>query len=74
MILVNTPHQNFDNSIKIAAENSYSAGIYLLKVNNRKTTTWCEICSKLTIKTPEHLNGSFFMLRCSKTSLIEKAS
>ena len=29
------------------------AGIYLLKLNNRKTKTMCEICSKLTIKTPE---------------------
>ena len=28
-------------------------GIYLLKVNNRKTRTRCEICLKLTIKTPE---------------------
>ena len=28
-------------------------GIYLLKVNNRNTNTRCEICSKLTIKTPE---------------------
>ena len=28
------------------------AGIYLLKVNNRNTRTRCEICSKLTIKTP----------------------
>ena len=29
------------------------AGIYLFKVNNRNTRTRCEICSKLTIKTPE---------------------
>ena len=29
------------------------ADIYLLKVNNRNTRTRCEICSKLTIKTPE---------------------
>ena len=29
------------------------AGIYLLEVNNRNTKTRCEICSKLTIKTPE---------------------
>ena len=29
------------------------AGIYLLKVNNRNTRTRCEICSKLTIKTPK---------------------
>ena len=28
-------------------------GIYQLKVNNRNTRTRCEICSKLTIKTPE---------------------
>ena len=29
------------------------ADIYLPKVNNRNTRTRCEICSKLTIKTPE---------------------
>ena len=29
------------------------AGIHLLKVNNKNTRTRCEICSKLTIKTPE---------------------
>ena len=29
------------------------AGIYMLKVNNRNNRTRCEICSKLTIKTPE---------------------
>ena len=29
------------------------AGIYLLKVNNRNTRARCEICFKLTIKTPE---------------------
>ena len=29
------------------------AGIYPLKVNNRNTRTRCEICSKLTINTPE---------------------
>ena len=33
--------------------NTYPAGIYLLKVNNRNTRTRCVICSKLTIKTPE---------------------
>ena len=32
---------------------SFPAGIYLLKVNNRNTRTRCEICSKLTIKIPE---------------------
>ena len=29
------------------------AGIYLLKVKYRNTRTRCEICPKLTIKTPE---------------------
>ena len=28
-------------------------GIYIFKVNNKNTRTRCEICSKLTIKTPE---------------------
>ena len=31
----------------------FPVSIYLLKVNNRNTRTRCEICSKLTIKTPE---------------------
>ena len=29
------------------------AGNYIFKVNNRNTRTRCEICSKLTVKTPE---------------------
>ena len=41
------------------------AGIYLLKVNNRDTRKRCEICSKLTIKTPEErqwlLSGVFIV-------------
>ena len=31
----------------------YPAGNYMFKVNNRKTKTRFEICSKLTIKTSE---------------------
>ena len=30
--------------------------IYLFKVNNRNTTKRCEICSNLTVKTPERRN------------------
>ena len=30
-----------------------SAKIYLFKFNNRNTRKRCEVCSKLTIKTPE---------------------
>ena len=29
------------------------AGIYVLNVNKRNTSIWCEICSKLTINTPK---------------------
>ena len=31
-------------------------GNYMLKVNNRNTRTRCEICSGLTIETPEKSN------------------
>ena len=38
---------------------------YLLKVNNKNARTMCEICSKLTIKTPErpnwHRSGVFIV-------------
>ena len=41
------------------------AGIYLLKVNNKKARTRCEICSKLSIKKTERdANGSFSNLYC----------
>ena len=33
----------------------FPAGICMFKVSNRNTRTRCEICSKLTIKTPERL-------------------
>ena len=33
--------------------NGNPAGICICKINNRNTRTRCEICSKLTIKTPE---------------------
>ena len=34
---------------------TYSAGIYLFKVNNGNIKKRCEICSKLTIKTPNQI-------------------
>ena len=42
----------------------FPAGIYLLKGNNRNTRTRCEICSKLTIKTPKRYQTSFWCLYC----------
>ena len=37
-----------------------SANIYLFKINDRKSRKSCEICSKLTIKTPERRQGRRF--------------
>ena len=41
----------------------YPVGNYLFKVNNRNIRIKCEICSKLTVKTPErphwHRSGVF---------------
>ena len=41
------------------------ANIYLFKVNNKNTRRRCEICSKLTLKTPEwrqwHRSGVFII-------------
>ena len=39
--------------------------IYMFKVNNRNTRTRCEICSKVTIKTPERRHW-----RCSGVSIV----
>ena len=45
------------NNILTSCAKANSAGTYLLKVNNRNTRTWCETCSKLTIKVPERRRG-----------------
>ena len=43
----------------------YPAGNNMFKINDRNTRTRCEICSKLTIKTPEwrrwHRSGVFIV-------------
>ena len=42
---------------------NWPVSIYLLKINNRNAITWCKICSKSIIKTPEwrqcHRSGVF---------------
>ena len=51
--------------LQSSIQTSYPASNYLFKVNNRNTRTRCEICSKLTIKTPERrqwgLSGVFIV-------------
>ena len=44
--------------------NNNPANIYLFKVSNRSTKTRCEICSKLTIKTPFHLFSNVYIVYC----------
>ena len=41
---------------------SPTVGIYLLKVNNRNTRTWCEICSELTTKMPKRGRPGVFIV------------
>ena len=51
------------------------AGFYLLKVNNRNTRARCEVCSTLTIKTPERRRSGAFIVNiehftpCSSASI-----
>ena len=63
MLLFQYQNNNTEDEDNETAESSDSCGnqvsatipadIYLLKVNNRNIRIRCEICSKLTIKTPE---------------------
>ena len=43
----------FEEGIVKIIPSKCPAGIYLLKVKDRKARTRCEICSELTIKTRE---------------------
>ena len=50
--------ETLEKGVKASKLTYHPAGIYLLKVNNRNTRKRCEICSKLTIKTPERWRSS----------------
>ena len=57
-ILTLPPHPLLHQSLQVAVEKfkdlfTQLIGIYMFKVNNRKTRTKSEICSKLKIKTTE---------------------
>ena len=41
---------------------SNPTNIYLFKVSNRNTRKWCEICSKLTLKTSELRDFTVFIV------------
>ena len=44
---------NFKKILQSFSKRTFSPVIHLLKVNNGNTRTMCEICLKLTTKTPE---------------------
>ena len=59
--------------------NGYQANIYLFKVNKKNSRKWCEICAKVTTKTPqrrqwhcsgvlivnfEHISNLFLVFYC----------
>ena len=46
-------HFHFLRQMSVPSQSNYQANICLFKVNNRNTRKRYEICSKLTIKTPE---------------------
>ena len=53
-ITITPVKQPLKNALKVMKSHSIiPAGSYLFKANNRNTITRCEICSKLTLKTPE---------------------
>ena len=58
-------HHNSFDKIKIVVITAKSrkspTGNYMFKINNRNTTARCEICSKLTAKTPERRSGVFIV-------------
>ena len=47
------PIANCCSSVETGSIDNSPAGNYMFKVNSRNTRTRCEVCSKLTIKTPE---------------------
>ena len=58
----------------IIINTNYPVNIYLFKLNNRNSRKRCEMCSKLTIKTPErHHIFQFFLERqfISSVTIVE---
>ena len=49
------------NSESLKISDKFQGNIYLFKVSNRNTRKSCEICSKLTIKTPERLQANYVL-------------
>ena len=63
----------WSNSHWLLVRNAHQAAIYLFKVNNQNIRKLLEICSKLTIKTPEQSNwrhSGVFIVRFMKFCLL----
>ena len=73
----NTYEYSFSNNIFIDKTPKSSANIYLFKVNNRNSRKRCEVCSKLTIKTPERRqwrHSGVFIVNFEHTSSFSNVS
>ena len=55
-VIISTQKQ-VSSETECTSAGSNPAGIHMFKMNQRNTRTRCEICSKLTIKTPECRSG-----------------
>ena len=64
-ICQNTGKQGPEETRTLACFSIVPVGICMLKVNNRNIRTRCEICLKLTVRTPErwnwHSSGAFIV-------------
>ena len=50
------------SSLHKIGTSKYLANIYLFKANDRNIGKRCEVCSKLTIKTPEDVSNAFLVI------------
>ena len=59
--------------IKVVRTNANPAGNYMFKVKNGNSRLRCEICSKLTIKTPERQGSVVVFGRQFEDSILENS-
>ena len=50
------------NSERLKISDKFQGNIYLFKISNRNTRKRFEICSKLTIETPERLQANYVLV------------
>ena len=70
-VIISTQKQ-VSSETECTSAGSNPAGIHMFKMNQRNTRTRCEICSKLTIKTPErHYWKPFLVFKLWKSRTVD---